>query len=116
RIIHMSGTDGLFPLMNRAHVIATKHGMHGLAKAIALEYGPDGITANSIAPGWLHTERNSKWFPNLEDTIRHLEETLPVRHLGTVDDIANACLYLASDMGKFVTGHMIHINGGEFMV
>lgn len=116
RIIHMSGTDGLFALPNRAHVMATKHGMHALAKAIALEYGPEGITANSIAPGWLYTERNPEWYPNLKETIRHFEETLPVRELGTADDIANACIYLASDMGKFVTGHMIHINGGEFMV
>lgn len=116
RIIHMSGTDGLFALANRAHVMATKHGMHGLAKAIALEYGPEGITANSIAPGWLYTDRNPEWYPNLQDTIRHYENTLPLRHLGTAEDVANACLYLASDLGKFVTGHMIHLNGGEFMV
>ena len=116
RIIHMAGTDALFPLANRAHVVASKHALHGLAKAIALEYGPDGITANSIAPGWLHTDRNPAWFPDLANTVRHLEATLPLRHLGTADDVANACIYLASDLGKFVTGHVIHINGGEFMV
>lgn len=115
RIIHMSGSDGLFPLSNRAHVVASKHAMHGLAKAIALEYGPEGITANSIAPGWLHTDRNPAWFPNLAETVRHLEATLPLRHLGPAEDISNACIYLASDLGRFITGQMIHINGGEFM-
>ena len=116
RIIHISGTDGLFPLPNRAHNVAAKHGITGLAKAIALEYGPEGITANSIAPGWVETERNSEWFPDLPATIRHLEAILPLRRIGTVEDVANACLYLASDMGKFITGQMIHVNGGEFMI
>ena len=115
RIIHMAGSDALFPLENRAHVVATKHALHGLAKAIALEYGPEGITANSVAPGWISTQRNPEWFPNLQDRISGLEKTLPLRHLGDVEDISNACIYLASSMGKFVTGQMIHINGGEFM-
>lgn len=115
RIIHMAGSDALFPLENRAHVVATKHALHGLAKAIALEYGPEGITANSVAPGWISTERNPEWFPDLEEKLSVLQKTLPLRRLGDVEDISNACIYLASDMGKFVTGQMIHINGGEFM-
>ena len=115
RIIHMAGSDALFPLENRAHVVATKHALHGLAKAVALEYGPEGITANSVAPGWINTERNPDWFPGLQERLAGLETTLPLRHLGEVEDISNACLYLASDMGKFITGQMIHINGGEFM-
>ena len=115
RIIHMAGSDALFPLENRAHVVASKHALHGLAKAIALEYGPEGITANSIAPGWVETERKPEWFPTLDKTLSHLRETLPLRHLGDVEDIANACVYLASDMGKFMTGQMLHLNGGEFM-
>lgn len=112
----MAGSDALFPLENRAHVVATKHALHGLAKAIALEYGPEGVTANSVAPGWVSTQRNPDWFPNLNDTVAELEKTLPLRHLGDVEDISNACIYLASDMGKFITGQMIHINGGEFMI
>jgi 3-oxoacyl-[acyl-carrier protein] reductase len=115
RIIHMTGSDALFPLENRAHVVATKHALHGLAKAIALEYGPDGITANSVAPGWISTKRNPEWFPDLREKLTGLEKTLPLRRLGDVEDVSNACIYLASDMGKFVTGQMIHINGGEFM-
>jgi NAD(P)-dependent dehydrogenase (short-subunit alcohol dehydrogenase family) len=115
RIIHMAGSDALFPLENRAHVVASKHALHGLAKAIALEYGPVGITANSVAPGWVATSRNPAWFPQLQDTVAHLEKTLPLRHLGDVEDISNACIFLASDMGKFVTGQMLHVNGGEFM-
>ena len=115
RIIHMAGSDAQFPLANRAHVVAAKHALHGLAKAIAVEYGPDGITANSVAPGWIDTDRKLDWFPHLQETLAHLKATLPLRHIGDVEDVANACLYLASDMGKFMTGQMIHLNGGEFM-
>ena len=115
RIIHLAGSDALFPLANRAHVVASKHAVHGLAKAIALEYGPDGITANSIAPGWIDTKREAAWYPELAKTYAHVEATIPLRQLGSVDDVAGACLYLASDLGRWVTGQMLHVNGGEFM-
>jgi len=115
RIIHLAGSDALFPLANRAHVVASKNAMHGLAKAIALEYGPEGITANSVAPGWIDTQREAAWYPELTKTLAHIEATLPLRQLGSVDDVAGACLYLASDLGRWVTGQMLHVNGGEFM-
>ncbi len=115
RIIHMSGTDGQYGLKNRAHVVSAKHAIIGLSRALAAEYGPDGITANSIAPGWIDTERNPEWFPDIEQRIRKIEDDLPLRKIGTVEDVANACLYLASDMGKFITGQVIHLNGGEYI-
>ena len=112
RIIHLAGSDALFPLANRAHVVASKHALHGLAKAIALEYGPEGITANSIAPGWIDTKREAAWYPDLAKTYAHIESTIPLRQLGTVDDVAGACLYLASDASKYMTGAIIPIDGG----
>jgi len=115
RIIHLAGSDALFPLANRAHVVASKAALHGLAKAVALEYGPEGITANSIAPGWIDTKREAAWYPDLAKTYEHIEGTIPLRRLGSVDDVAGACLYLASDLGRWVTGQMLHVNGGEFM-
>ncbi|TIV11263.1 MAG: SDR family oxidoreductase, partial [Mesorhizobium sp.] len=66
--------------------------------------------------GWLDTDRNAAWYPDLAATYEHVRATVPLRTLGTAEDVANACLYLASDMGKFVTGHLLHVNGGEFMV
>lgn len=115
RIIHLAGSDALFPLANRAHVVASKHALHGLTKAIALEYGPEGITANSVAPGWIDTKREAAWYPELAKTLAQVEATVPLRRLGSVEDVAGACLYLASDLGRFVTGQMLHVNGGEFM-
>lgn len=116
RIIHISGSDAVFAIPNRAHVLASKAAVHALAKAIALEFGPCGVTANTVAPGWIETERDLRNYPNYEETVQHLRATLPLRRLGSVDDVANACLYLASELGAFVTGQMLHVNGGEFMM
>lgn len=115
RIIHISGSDAVFPIPNRAHVLASKAGVHALSKAIALEFGPYGVTANTVAPGWIETSRDMRNYPEYEETVRKLKATLPLRQLGTVQDVANACLYLASDMGTYVTGQMLHVNGGEYM-
>ncbi|WP_162913209.1 SDR family oxidoreductase [Rhodospirillaceae bacterium SYSU D60014] len=116
RILHIAGSDAVFAIPNRAHVLASKAAVHALAKAIALEFGPYGITANTVAPGWIETARDMKNYPDYEATVRQLRETIPLRRLGRVEEVANACLYLASDLGSFVTGQMLHVNGGEVMV
>lgn len=116
RIIHLSGSEGVIPMPNRAHVNVAKAGMIILAKTIALELGPDGITANCICPGWIDTNRDLKNYPGLQNIYRHARETLPLRRLGTVEDIANACLYLVSEMGRYVTGNTVYVDGGESML
>ena len=116
RIIHLSGSEWLFPWPNRAHVNVAKAGLIALAKSIALELGPHGITANCICPGWIDTIRETKNYPQLEEQLQHARATLPLRHIGTVDDIANACLYLVSEMGRYVTGQTLYVNGGEVML
>ena len=116
RIIHLSGSEWLFPWPNRAHVNVAKAGLIALAKSIALELGPHGITANCICPGWIDTVRETKNYPQLEEQLQHARATLPLRHIGTVDDIANACLYLVSEMGRYVTGQTLYVNGGEVML
>jgi len=116
RIIHLSGSEWLFPWPNRAHVNVAKAGLIALAKSIALELGPEGITANCICPGWIDTIRERKNYPQLDEQIKHAKATLPLRRIGTVDDIANACLYLVSDMGRYVTGQTLYVNGGEVML
>ena len=116
RIIHLSGSEWLIAWPNRAHVNAAKAGLNALAKSIALEHGADGITANCICPGWIDTTRDLGNYPNLEGQLQHARETLPVRRIGTVDDIANACLYLVSETGSFVTGQSLNVDGGEVMI
>jgi NAD(P)-dependent dehydrogenase (short-subunit alcohol dehydrogenase family) len=115
RVIHISGRDGFFPKADRAHNVTCKAGVFALAKAIAIEFGDKGITANAIAPGIVETTRDAVHYPNFEKEYEARRQAMPVRRLGTTDDIAEACLYLCSQAGGFVTGQILHVNGGEFM-
>jgi 3-oxoacyl-[acyl-carrier protein] reductase len=113
RIIHVSGYDGFTGhLMNRAYNIAAKAGMHGFSKAIGKELGQFGITANTVVPGAIDTERDWSQYPNT--IVEEVRERIPVKRWGHVDDLAYACLYLCTT-GGFVNGQAIHLNGGEFM-
>jgi len=113
RIIHVSGYDGFTGhLLNRAYNIAAKAGMHGFSKAIGKELGQFGITANTVVPGAIDTERDWSQYPNT--IVEEVRERIPVKRWGHVDDLAYACLYLCTT-GGFVNGQAIHLNGGEFM-
>jgi len=114
RIIHISGYDGWTGHMDqRAHNVTAKAGMHGLTKAIAREYGVHGVTANTVAPGAIATVRDAEQYVHVDlDAIR---KRLAVPTFGQPEDIAAACVYLAGESGRFVTGQVIHVNGGEFM-
>ncbi|MFT3801380.1 MAG: SDR family oxidoreductase [Burkholderiaceae bacterium] len=113
RIVHVSGYDGFTGhLTNRAYNIAAKAGMHGFSKAIGRELGPDGITANTLVPGAIDTERDWSQYPGT--VVDDVRRRIPVRRWGHVDDLAHACLYLCTT-GSFVNGQTIHLNGGEFM-
>jgi 3-oxoacyl-[acyl-carrier protein] reductase len=114
RIIHMSGRDGFFSMPNRAHNVTCKAGLHSLAKAIAVEFGEYGVTANTIAPGKMDTARDEKNYPGYKEQWPELVKTMPLRRLGTAEDIGEACLFLACG-GTYVTGQLLHMNGGEFM-
>lgn len=113
RIIHVSGYDGFTGhLLNRAYNIAAKSGLHGFSKAIAGELGPHGITANTLVPGAIDTDRDWSQYPNTD--VDKKRKTIPVRRWGHVDDLAYGALYLCTT-GSFVSGQAIHLNGGEFM-
>jgi 3-oxoacyl-[acyl-carrier protein] reductase len=114
RIIHISGVDGFTGhIANRAHNVVCKAGVHALSKALSLEFGEFGITANTVAPGIINTERDWSQYP--KDLLELDKEQIPARRLGDVDEIAAACLYLASDLAAFVAGQAIHVNGGQYM-
>ena len=114
RIIHISGYDGFTGhIPERAANVTAKAGMHALAKAIAREYGVNSITANTVTPGAIETERDMTQYSHLQ--IENAIQQIAVKKFGDVEDIAEACLYLAGDSGKFVTGQSIHVNGGQYM-
>jgi 3-oxoacyl-[acyl-carrier protein] reductase len=96
----------------QANYAASKAGLIALAKSLAQEMGPKGIRANVLAPGFIETDMTSA----LSDEIREeWKKKIPLRRAGQVEDIANAALYLASDLSSYVTGQVIQVDGGMNM-
>jgi NAD(P)-dependent dehydrogenase (short-subunit alcohol dehydrogenase family) len=92
------------------HYSAAKGGVLGLAKAMARELGPDGIRVNSITPGLIQTDITAG---KLTDEMRkEILKGIPINRLGEADDVAGACLFLASDLSGYITGAVIDVNGG----
>jgi NAD(P)-dependent dehydrogenase (short-subunit alcohol dehydrogenase family) len=92
------------------HYSAAKAGVLGLAKAMAREFGGDGIRVNSITPGLIQTDiTGGKLTPEMRADII---KGIPLARLGDAADIANACLFLASDMSSYLTGVTLDVNGG----
>jgi NAD(P)-dependent dehydrogenase (short-subunit alcohol dehydrogenase family) len=114
RIIHIGGEDGFAAnIGGRAANIVAKAGMHALSKALATEFAENGITVNTISPGYIDTERDWSKYPKNPPAVRIAQ--IPMRKLGRVEDIAAACVFLAADTGTFITGQVLHVNGGQFM-
>jgi NAD(P)-dependent dehydrogenase (short-subunit alcohol dehydrogenase family) len=113
RIIQISGMDGFTGESNRVHNVVCKAGVHAMAKCIGQEFGAAGITANTVAPGWVDTERDWAKYPHVN--MEKEKEKIPARRIGTVGDIAGACVYLASDAASYMNGQVLHVNGGWHM-
>jgi NAD(P)-dependent dehydrogenase (short-subunit alcohol dehydrogenase family) len=114
RVVLISGFDGFWgQVTERAHNITAKAGLHGLAMALAREFGPDGITANTVAPGAIDTVRD--WSQYTHQMREKIESEIPLGRYGKVDEVAAACDLLCSDRGGFISGQVIHVNGGHYM-
>jgi 3-oxoacyl-[acyl-carrier protein] reductase len=113
KIINMSSNSGLYhpSAMRFVEYVTSKAGMNGLTKALALKLGPS-VNVNAICPGWIKTDMVAATDPEVEKRI--LEET-PLKRYGTVDEVANAAVYLASSESDFVTGELHIVAGGRGM-
>jgi 2-hydroxycyclohexanecarboxyl-CoA dehydrogenase len=112
--ISSSSTHSGQPLMS--HYVASKSGMIGLTKCLALEFGPKGITVNTVPPGFIDTPmlRASEAKGLLGDGgVAAAEASTPVRRAGTPEDIAAACAFLVSDEASYITGQVLGVNGGR---
>jgi 3-oxoacyl-[acyl-carrier protein] reductase len=111
-IINMSSVVGTAGNAGQANYSASKAGMIGLAKSIAKELGSRGIRANTIAPGFIITEMTNQ----LSDEVKKAwADTIPLKRGGTPEDVANVCVFLASDLSAYVTGQTLHVCGGMNM-
>jgi NAD(P)-dependent dehydrogenase (short-subunit alcohol dehydrogenase family) len=115
RIVNISSSSaqGGQPLMT--HYVASKAGVIGFTKALALELGEHGITVNTIPPGFIDTPmlRKTEAKGLLGKGVEHHEALTPVRRIGRPEDIANACAFLVGEEASYVTGQVIGVNGGR---
>jgi 3-oxoacyl-[acyl-carrier protein] reductase len=116
-IIAIGGQSSLTGRPNTAAVTAAKTGLLGLVRALAAELGPFGIRANMVIPGLMDTERRyAEWYPEFRQSPPSAPEQLkeiPLRRLGQPEEIADACVFLASDAAAYVTGDTIRVMGGR---
>ena len=111
-IINMASVVGVHGNAGQSNYAASKAGLIALAKSIGQEMGPKGIRANAIAPGFIETAMTAA----LPEQVRKDWMTkIPLRRGGTVDDVANTALYLASDLSSYVSGQVIQVDGGMNM-
>ncbi len=111
-IINMSSVIGVTGNAGQANYAASKAGMIGFTKSIAKELGSRNVRCNAIAPGFIETEMTA----TLDEAVRKTwVETIPLKRGGSTEDVANTCLFLASDMSTYITGQTINVCGGMVM-
>ncbi len=112
RIINISSINGIKGQMGQTNYSAAKAGIIGFTKALAQEGASKGITVNAIAPGYIGTDMVAAMAPEIVDKIK---AGIPIGRLGTVEEIARAVVFLASDDAGFITGATLNVNGGQYM-
>ena len=113
RIINLGGTDAYYGNPMRPPVVASKMGVVGLSRALANETARWGITVNTLVPGVTDTIRDHPdWHPNPDEVYATKLERIPAARLGTPQDVAAACVFLASDHAGYITGQELVVSGG----
>jgi len=111
-IINISSVVGLKGNPGQANYSASKAGIIGFSKSVALELGSRNIRSNVVAPGFIETEMTEKLD---EKTVESWRQAIPLKRGGKPEDIANACVFLASDMSTYITGQTLSVDGGMYL-
>lgn len=108
-IINMTSVVGIKGNAGQANYAASKAGIIGFTKSVALELGSRGIRSNAVAPGFIETEMTGKLD---EKTVQSWRDAIPMKRGGKPEDVADACVFLASDMSAYISGQVIQVDGG----
>ncbi|WP_062054805.1 3-oxoacyl-[acyl-carrier-protein] reductase [Aquimarina longa] len=108
-IINMSSVVGVKGNAGQSNYAASKSGIIGFSKSVALELGSRNIRSNVVAPGFIETEMTGKLD---EKVVEGWRNAIPLKRGGTPEDIANTCLFLASDLSSYITGQVLNVDGG----
>ncbi|MDO4593352.1 MAG: SDR family oxidoreductase, partial [Comamonadaceae bacterium] len=111
-IINISAPQGVNPTMYQVHACAAKAGVDMMTRVLALEWGPDGIRVNAIAPGPIGDTEGVRRLAPTSEALADMVSTVALQRMGTLEDISNVALFLASPQASYVTGAVIPVDGG----
>ncbi len=111
-IISISAPQAFIPMEAQSHVCAAKAGVDMLTRTLAMEWGPEGVRINSIVPGPIDNTEGMKRLAPTAEILEGVRESVPLKRLGSPEDIGNACLFLSSPMGDYINGAVIPVDGG----
>ena len=111
KIINITSVVGHTGNIGQANYAASKAGIIGMSKSLALEFGKKNILINCISPGFISSKMTDKISDNMREIMK---SKIPVERFGTADDVANTALFLSSNLSNYITGETIHVNGGMY--
>lgn len=111
-IVNFLGASAFLGGVGKSHVYASKMGLGGMIRSLAKEFGPDGIRVNGISPGPIDTERDMTDYP--DDLAERMQALTPLGRMGEPREVADACCFLVSDRASYITGQILHVNGGIY--
>jgi NAD(P)-dependent dehydrogenase (short-subunit alcohol dehydrogenase family) len=115
-LITISAPQAVNPSIGQSHVCAAKAGLNMLTRCLALEWGPEGVRANAVSPGPIQETEGMARLAPTEENRDKIRQGIPLRRLGTKDEVADAVLFLCSDAACFITGTVIDCDGGMSLI